>query len=123
MNLDSNINCENKDLFLKMHKTLSLLLTKLFACHIPNRNPDKGVVIGSFEHHAKKNVGGGKKISHILILANSQGNAVFEESAKIIAKFVCHKMPFEANILGTYWRMKSRTAIKISEILHCMACF
>ena len=61
MNLDSNINCENKDLFLKMHKTLLLLLTKLFACHIPNRNPDKGVVIGSFEHHAKKNVGGGKK--------------------------------------------------------------
>ena len=60
-----------------MHKTLSILLTKLFRCHMPNRNPDEGVVIGSFEHHAQKNVGGGKKISHILILANSQGNAAF----------------------------------------------
>ena len=98
------------------------MVTNLFGCLRPNRNPDEGVVIGSFEHHAQKNVGGGKKISHTLILANSQGNAAFQESAKIMAKFVCHKMPYKVNILGTYWRMKSRTAIKISEISHCMAC-
>ena len=47
-------------------KTLPILVTNLFGCLMPNRNPDEGVVIGSFEHHAQKKCGRWQKnISHI----------------------------------------------------------